>query len=115
MTDQEQFQQRVAADRTDYALRLVYADWLDEHDMPEAAAQQRMAAASLQWLAAYAKRGFNSVESLMQLLDEFHSHGDREVSLPSSDELWRAWECITGNVRPEPAADTDDYWSCPDC
>ena len=41
MTDREAFEQMIKEDRYDQTTRLVFADWLDDHDCPEEADWQR--------------------------------------------------------------------------
>lgn len=56
MTEQEQFLEKIEADLGDEALRLVYADWLDEHDAPEEAQRQRDAVPAIQWMKELAAK-----------------------------------------------------------
>ena len=44
MTTEAELLAALAAAPDDVALRLVYADWLDEHDRPRAAARERLLA-----------------------------------------------------------------------
>lgn len=59
------FLDAIAADPRNMDTRLVFADWLDEHDEPEAARQQREFSVERydaeQWLRLYAQR-FNSYD-----------------------------------------------------
>lgn len=55
MTEQEQFLAQIKSRLDDETLRLVYADWLDEHDQPEEALRQRAAVPAIQWMQQFAK------------------------------------------------------------
>lgn len=50
MNDQEAFLQALAANEDDVTTRMIYADWLDEHDQPEEADRQRKWPAAKAWL-----------------------------------------------------------------
>lgn len=55
MTDRAAFLRAIAAAAWDDELpRLVYADWLDEHDEPEEADRQRKWVPAVRWLREYA-------------------------------------------------------------
>jgi uncharacterized protein (TIGR02996 family) len=50
MNDQGAFEEAVKQSPDDQALRLVYADWLEEHDQPEEALRQRKFLDAKKWL-----------------------------------------------------------------
>lgn len=56
MNEREQFEKRIAATPEDEALRLIFADWLEEHDQPEEAKRQREYIPSRKWLVEFAKK-----------------------------------------------------------
>ncbi len=51
MLQRQAFEEKIVTDRCDSTTRLVYADWLDEHDLPEAAYEQRRCASD-RWVGA---------------------------------------------------------------
>jgi uncharacterized protein (TIGR02996 family) len=55
MIEQAAFLEAIKKNEDDTATRLVYADWLDEHDEPEEADRMRRWQASKQWLLAWAR------------------------------------------------------------
>ncbi len=54
MNAKEAFETVLQKDEDDTTTRMVYADWLDEHDQPEEADRQRKWPAAKKWLQAYA-------------------------------------------------------------
>jgi uncharacterized protein (TIGR02996 family) len=68
MPSSPEFETQLDAKGDDWHLRLVYADWLDEHDEPAYAAAQR-------WMAAHEKRPWST------------SHGERSWETAGTNTL----------------------------
>lgn len=54
--ERQAFEAALKENPEDWTTRLIYADWLDEHDMPEESDRQRNYRASHEWMAALAAR-----------------------------------------------------------
>lgn len=111
-SERDAFLAALAADEDDATTRLVYADWLDEHDMPEEATRQRAWPAAKAWVTAFAPMIGQDYASLMDAAAEYHADGwytrdnsesYKDVLLGMWAEFWGYWETLTGKTvrRPE--------------
>jgi uncharacterized protein (TIGR02996 family) len=126
-----------AAPWDDEAPRLIYADWLDEHDEPADADRQRKWVESAKWLADFLRRykpytytpydyetashGAREVtrEDIERLIDQAHgnyfaSHGTDDRPGDHGEEendFWYHIEVASGE-RFSPEHRSDFIWSC---
>lgn len=120
------FLDALAADHDDETTRLVYADWLDENDEPEAADQQRNWKASKEWLTEFGDRADIPYADVLQAGRDFvRSEGVEYYTQFGDDsarnemyndltraEFWRHWSVITGLVVSEERQGTVFSCSC---
>ncbi len=125
MTEQTVFEQMIKENPRDFTTRKVYADWLDENDMPEEADKQRgwndSKQDSWEWLEDFADKGgvtwirdespYSTREITIQdLLDagygwvrdgqSWTQEGDEELQAMmygnDKEDFWRHWSNVTG-------------------
>ena len=106
MTEQQAFLAAIKAEPENYLHRYVYADWLDEHDMPEEANRQRAFEAADRWLREFHAAEIESRDpdgdpdniSYAAMLEAARNNpGDSIMTLPfdsPSVDVHRFWECI---------------------
>jgi uncharacterized protein (TIGR02996 family) len=110
MNDREAFLAALAANEDDVTTRMVYADWLDEHDEPEEADRMRKWPAAKAWLINYAAGvspydadygNVHAYEKFMENVNEgtifYHGsdcHSASEVE--HADELYANLTILTG-------------------
>lgn len=94
------FLKALQANEDDTTTRLIYADWLDEHDMPEEAARQRQWPYSKQWLVEFAKKCGSTCVNYDTVTDAYYKRyqqwrregevrGEEPPDYPEPDEQWR--------------------------
>lgn len=119
MSEREAFLQAIAADENDTLVRLVFADWLDEHGEYEEAEHQRQWVEAKTWLETVCRENKENNPdgpelTYDQLLDfgrqasaitnvrieaEYEIPGGYNVVIAIRDhipEFWRAWSIVTG-------------------
>lgn len=132
-TERQAFLAALAADEDDTTTRLVFADWLDEHDEPEEADRMRKWPAAKAWLVDFAKGhthwdnpgGEVTAADLIAAgaafvdsggLEMWYQHGSdslQSYAFLSSNrrEFWEAWSTVTGRACPEELRD-DQVFRC---
>lgn len=115
MSDREGFEAAIRENPTDYNRRLVFADWLDEHDEPEEAIRQRKyqsAWESIGDLADMVNMGrrflLEAAQShLANREDKWGNYtrmGENEAYKDATEEDWKAfwvnYEIVTGEKVP---------------
>lgn len=103
---------------TDWATRLIYADWLEDHDMPEEADRQRRYRTSWEWMAQLAKGSGGTCTNYEESWDETRSEVHQEWREYTPDDLVEAGnEFIrSGKYLVQSGADTlrdefsTEYW-----
>jgi uncharacterized protein (TIGR02996 family) len=125
MSEREAFLRAIAANEEDILVRLVFADWLDDHGEHEEAERQRKWTEAKKWLddickVHRARSGGGQEFTYDQLLDfgrrvstmanaeiVFSVDDDDDDSIPSGydiirairdqiPEFWKAWSVVTG-------------------
>lgn len=115
MNDQEAFVKALEANEDDVTTRMVYADWLDEHDQPEEADMMRKWPAAKAWLEAFDIGGhgwrdvLSAIESDWDYITEYGSESWRDEFSDIKDEFYRNLEIVTGKVF----SDEDGYQKNP--
>ncbi len=134
MDENQAFLAAIAADPYDQVTRLVYADWLDEHDAPEAADWQRTWTPERQraeeWLKEFAAMHDIPYQEFLDAgtiyLDEgveldvsmdasnamYDYNHDDDVELDGEvflDKYWRCWELVTGRKLGERERPPDPF------
>lgn len=119
MSEREAFEGRLREDRYDQTTRLVFADWLEEHDCPEEADWQRRW--TPEWQKAYDEAeafftmfaedaGANSVEEVLnaaRLYAEERTTSQVGYSMGlGATNLWGVYNFPEGPIGYEPA----DFW-----
>ena len=121
------FQLAIGADRYDQVTRLVFADWLDEHDSPEEAQKQRAWTVTWQKSEDYVREFCQNVDlNYSYFLEAARSHlatgAAIECTMTTSnetmdvdhDELWRQVGILLG-VEIESSPVTDPFTCSTDC
>jgi uncharacterized protein (TIGR02996 family) len=136
VTDRDLFLRALAEDEDDTTTRLVYADWLEEHDEYEEADRQRKWPAAKQWLLRLCKEEVSYYGSAPFTIpyEGLIAFGHRVVTEKKSspvihlrddavDEIGRAlpgdrreffrnWSIVTGIPLPADLEDKSFYWEC---
>jgi uncharacterized protein (TIGR02996 family) len=76
MNEQQRFLKAILDNPKDWDTRLVYADWLEEHDFPEEATRQRKYRISYEWMKEFAFK--HHPYSSYNSLDEYNEEELRE-------------------------------------
>jgi uncharacterized protein (TIGR02996 family) len=124
------FLKALAENEDDTTVRLVYADWLDEHGEHEEADRQRKWPAAKEWLVRFCKDNASSYEpfSYENLIafgyrvtkDEILAkriYLDNEAMWQAlkaySQDFWKNWAIVTGHALPPGLEDEGFHrWVC---
>lgn len=125
---------------TDWSARLIYADWLEDHDMPEEADRQRRYRESWEWMTELAENcgggmweqdgatGMKNkwreitVDDLIRAgrkylssdgLDLFTQHGTETLRDHFKPAYWDHWSVLTGVNLDAVKWPTEDGWVSP--
>ena len=141
MSEREAFLRAIAANEGDHLVRLVFADWLDEHGEHEEADRQRRWPEAKAWLDELCRKlnargrafGETSVEQLLEFGRRVSATESAEVvfSIDGDDfpdgggivaamrdqipEFWKAWAVVAGSPVPpnvERKSYVDAEWAC---
>ena len=111
----------------DEACHLVYADWLEEHDMLDEAKRQRQYVPSMRWLRKFSEDVFATYEEIIQAGEDTYTdiHATRTVGGPmgfsardAMDEkstrydFWNHWAIITGKPITDELKDKGVVFDC---
>lgn len=118
MLEREGFEAAIRDNPTDYNLRLVFADWLDQHDEPEEADRQRKYRAAKEWVRDFADKIDQGYSFLLRCAREWLEYrrddgdnwdnyvhmGTNEGYKDATDEdwakFWVNYEIVTGEKVP---------------
>ena len=126
MTEQEKFLELLAENEDNTKVRLIYADWLDEHGAYDEADRQRAWPAAKEWLVRFCEtnRGEEyewdlDYPTLVALATEAYEDAKRdggkfdEITMHCGNnmtmidalygnkmEFWKNWSIVTGNPLP---------------
>ncbi len=118
--EQEAFVAQLRDNPEDHATRLVYADWLDDHDQPEEADRMRKWRSAREWLARFASSHDQTLQGVVAIGDGYdpkavgqRDYGDTGLyeRLGEPDvqrEFWRCWSVYTGKAEPPQDPDYPD-------
>lgn len=103
--ERQAFLAALAANEDDTATRLVYADWLDEHDEPEEADRMRAWPAAKEWVSNYAGEIGISYGELMGYAEEAIKDGYTSIFDGErydgwsfdNEQFWPHYATLTGH------------------
>lgn len=112
MTEQRAFLAAIKAEPENYLHRKVYADWLDEHDMPEEANRQRAFEDADRWL-----REFHAAEFGPWNDDGDDDGDDADPQRITYTDMLEAAKSNPGSVImtlpfDSPSVDVQRFWEC---
>lgn len=101
-TDREALLRALEENEDDLTTRLIYADWLDEHDEPEEADRMRAWPAAKKWLTEFSIGGHDwqevlaNAESDWDYITEYDSDSWQDAFYDVQDDFYRNVEIVTG-------------------
>ena len=122
--NRKEFESMIEANRYDQTTRLIFADWLDENDFPEEAAEQRAWTPEKQraedYFREFAERAGLGYGKAMGIVAEYVEDGTVWVEHDSEDArnafydcdikvFWEHYQTLTGSAEPG----GDGWWGTP--